>query len=112
MNKVYFFLFVFSVLFSKNLVFCEENSQKTILVVGGAGFVCSHVNEQLYRVGYSTVVLDNLSKGNSKTVQHGIFVKGDINDDVVLDRIFSTYKIDAVMHFAAFTDVGESVLDP
>src|ERR1700722_18688249 len=92
--------------------FCMPLSGQTILVTGGAGFIGSHVNEMLYRHGYKTIVLDNLSQGHAKAVLHGIFIKGEIDDENLLDSIFRTYSIDAVMHFAAAIDVGESMLDP
>ena len=85
---------------------------KCVLVTGGAGFIGSVVNEKLHQHGYDTIVLDNLSRGNQDTVRHGIFIKGDIADKALLDHIFNTYSIDAVMHFAAFLDVGESMTDP
>lgn len=90
----------------------EATPQKWVLVVGGAGFIGSHVNELLYRHGYQTVVLDNLSKGNREAIHHGIFIEGDIADADLLSKIFETYPIDAVMHFAAFLEVGESVVEP
>lgn len=83
-----------------------------ILVTGGAGFIGSHVNEMLFEAGYETVVFDNLSKGNQKAVLHGTFVQGDLSDEKALDELFQKNKFDAVMHFAASTDVGESVSDP
>lgn len=86
--------------------------KKLILVTGGAGFIGSHVNEMLYDAGYESVVFDNLSKGNANAILHGTFVKGDLADVKALDEIFKKYPFDAVMHFAAFTDVGESVTDP
>ncbi|WP_068470048.1 UDP-glucose 4-epimerase GalE [Candidatus Protochlamydia phocaeensis] len=84
----------------------------TILIAGGAGFIGSHVNKMLHRAGYQTIVLDNLSRGNAKTVCYGTFVQGDIGDAAFLDKLFADYSIDAVMHFAAFINVGESVQDP
>lgn len=86
--------------------------QKIILVVGGAGYIGSHVNKMLNQAGYKTVVLDNLSKGDSRSVIKGTFVQGDMGKEEDLDKIFTTYPIDAVFHFAAFTDVGESVEHP
>lgn len=83
-----------------------------ILVVGGAGFIGSHINEMLYRQGYQTIILDNLSKGYRESVQHGIFIEGDVADSTLLDKIFTEYQIDAVMHFAAFKNIGESVKEP
>lgn len=83
--------------------------KKNILVVGGAGFIGSHVNKMLHQSGYNTIVFDNLSRGVRATVVTGAFVEGDMADVEALNRLFRTYKIDAVMHFAALTDVGESV---
>lgn len=80
--------------------------------MGGAGFIGSHVNEMLHRQGYSTVVLDNLSRGHRANVIHGTLIEGDAADSELLDQIFATYPIMAVMHFAAFKDVGESVAVP
>ncbi len=85
---------------------------KTVLIVGGAGFIGSMVNKTLNEAGYRTVVLDNLSTGNRKAVTRGTFVEGDIGDPIVLKKIFKEHAVDAVMHFAALIDVGESVKDP
>lgn len=87
-------------------------NKKTILVVGGAGYIGSHVNKMLNRAGYNTIILDNLSRGNAKAIMQGTFVEGDMADESLLDRIFNQYPIEAVMHFAAFTDVGESMVEP
>lgn len=87
-------------------------SQKTVLVVGGAGFIGSHVNLMLNSAGYNTIVFDNLSRGNPSAVIHGTLIKGDISNPAELDAVFKKYKIDAVMHFAAYTDVGESCEQP
>ena len=86
--------------------------KKVILVVGGAGFIGSYVNKMLNEAGYRTVVLDNLSRGYKEAVFDGNFIKGDLADSALLNDIFHTYSIDAVMHFAAYIDVGESVKDP
>lgn len=66
----------------------------------------------LVQANYKTIVLDNLSSGSRDTVLHGTFIEGDISDKKLLDNLFSSYTIDAVMHFAAYKDVGESVRDP
>lgn len=87
-------------------------TQKTILIAGGAGFIGSHVNKILNQAGYQTLVLDNLSSGSEKAVTRGTFIEGDLADSNRLDAIFSQNSIDAVMHFAALIDVGESVKDP
>lgn len=86
--------------------------KELILILGGAGFIGSHVNKLLNQSGYSTLVLDNLSSGSKKSVLCGTFIEGDLADKALLDRIFTQYPIRAVMHFAAFIDVGESVVDP
>lgn len=83
-----------------------------ILIVGGAGFIGSHVNKQLNRAGYETVVFDNLSRGDARAVVAGTFVKGDLGNDRDLEELFKKYRFTAVMHFAALTDVGESVANP
>ena len=85
---------------------------KTILITGGAGFIGSHVNKILQQSGYKTLVLDNLSRGNSLTLPNTHFINGDIADTYLLNLIFTTNPISAVMHFAAFIDVGESVANP
>lgn len=84
----------------------------TVLVVGGAGFIGSHVNKLLQRSGYHTVVLDNLSRGHRSAVLKGDFIEGEMSNAALLDHIFTHQPISAVMHFAAYTDVGESVAEP
>lgn len=83
-----------------------------ILVVGGAGYIGSHMCKRLAREGYTPVVLDNLGRGHREAVKWGPFVKGDAGDAVVLEKVFTAYPIAAVMHFAAFAYVGESVTHP
>jgi len=85
---------------------------KKVLVVGGAGYIGSYVNKLLNISGYETIVLDNLSKGDKRSVTRGAFIEGDLGDIALLQNIFTENQIDAVMHFAAFTNVGESVSDP
>ncbi|MDR1290084.1 MAG: UDP-glucose 4-epimerase GalE, partial [Planctomycetaceae bacterium] len=84
----------------------------SILIVGGAGYIGSHVNKYLNRAGYETVVVDNLCKGHIESVCWGEFLRGDIGDVDFMDWVFSSHRIEAVMHFAAFAYVGESVLMP
>ncbi|MDR2168664.1 MAG: UDP-glucose 4-epimerase GalE [Planctomycetaceae bacterium] len=84
----------------------------SILIVGGAGYIGSHVNKYLHRAGYDTVVVDNLCKGHIESVCCGEFFCGDIGDEAFMDRVFSSCKIEAVMHFAAYAYVGESVISP
>lgn len=83
-----------------------------ILIVGGAGYIGSHLNKEISKQGYETVVFDNLSYGHEKFVKWGNFELGDLGNINDIRSIFRKYPIDAVMHFAAFTYVGESVEDP
>lgn len=86
--------------------------EKTVLIVGGAGYIGSHVNKLLDDAGYQTIILDNLSTGNRNAIVRGTFIEGDMANSELLNEIFQTHKIDAVMHFAAFIDVGESIVQP
>ncbi|HOJ86310.1 MAG TPA: UDP-glucose 4-epimerase GalE [Elusimicrobiales bacterium] len=83
-----------------------------ILIAGGAGYIGSHVNKMISRKGYDTVVLDNLVYGHKEFVKWGKFYKCDLCDVKEMEKIFKSNKIDAVMHFSAYTYVGESVADP
>lgn len=85
---------------------------KTLLIIGGAGYIGSHINLLLNQRGYKTVVLDDLSKGHRNAVIAGTFIEGKMEDSNTLHSIFDTYTIDAVIHCAAYIDVGESMLDP
>ncbi|MBL0713270.1 MAG: UDP-glucose 4-epimerase GalE [Desulfosarcina sp.] len=83
-----------------------------ILVVGGCGYIGTHMVKALIEAGHHPIVLDNLSTGHRDLLPGGDLIEGSIEDTPLLDHIFSAHRIDAVMHFAAFTEVGESVLDP
>lgn len=83
-----------------------------ILVTGGAGYIGSHVNKELHKQGYKTVVLDNLSYGHDDFVKWGILERVDLSNIREIRRVFQDYSVEAVLHFAAFTYVGESVEDP
>lgn len=83
-----------------------------ILVVGGAGYIGSHMVKMLLEQGHSVITFDNLSSGYRDAVLGGAFVKGDLANRAKLDEVFMTYRPDAVMHFASFIQVGESVKDP
>ena len=83
-----------------------------ILVVGGAGYIGSHINKRLYQKGYETVVFDNLVYGHREAVRWGILETGDLSDTERLEEIFEKYNIDMVFHFAAYAYVGESVTEP
>ena len=84
----------------------------TILVIGGAGYIGSHTVRMLARKRYNPVVLDNLSKGHREAVGPFPFEQGDLADKALLSRVFKQYGVKAVMHFAAFIEVGESVSNP
>ncbi|MCP4691597.1 MAG: UDP-glucose 4-epimerase GalE [Desulfobacterales bacterium] len=83
-----------------------------ILVIGGAGYIGSHVCKCLSRAGHEPVVLDNLVHGHEEAVKWGPFYKGSMEDAGLLDRVFSSHRIAGVMHFAAYCYVGESVERP
>ncbi|MBQ7908369.1 MAG: UDP-glucose 4-epimerase GalE [Elusimicrobiaceae bacterium] len=85
---------------------------KNILVVGGAGYIGSHTVKMLASRGYNPVVYDNLSKGHRQAVEGLPFEEGDLGDKTRLKEVFQQYQIEAVMHFAAFIEVGESVKEP
>ena len=84
----------------------------TILVIGGAGYIGSHMVLDLLRAGYPVVTLDDLSRGHRELVPGGDFVEGDLGNPAVLQQLFSQHPIKAVMHFAAHSQVGESVQQP
>src|SRR5690242_6916347 len=84
----------------------------SILVVGGAGYVGSHALKRLLADNHEVVVFDNLSRGHRRAVQSARLVVGDLNDPSDLRSLFSAEKFDAVMHFAAYCYVGESVTKP
>ncbi|HIK18167.1 MAG TPA: UDP-glucose 4-epimerase GalE [Leptolyngbyaceae cyanobacterium M33_DOE_097] len=88
---------------------------QAILVTGGAGYIGSHGVLALQRAGYRVVVLDNLVYGHRDIVDNVLkvdFIEGDTNDRALLDKIFADYNIGAVIHFAAYAYVGESVSEP
>jgi len=92
-----------------------SSSRPTILVTGGAGYIGSHAVLTLQRAGYEVIVLDNLSRGHQQFVEKVLQVKlivGDTSDRTLLDNIFATHPIAAVMHFAAYAYVGESINHP
>lgn len=83
-----------------------------ILVTGGAGYIGSHMVKLLADAGFSVVTLDNLSTGHQSAVSAGDFVLGSVGNSKLLDNLFSRYSFDAVMHFASYTQVAESVIKP
>lgn len=87
-------------------------SSPSVLVVGGAGYIGSHMVKHLLRQGCDVVTYDNLSTGYRDAVLGGQFVLGDLADQAVLETLFSTHRFDGVLHFASFIQVGESVKEP
>ena len=85
---------------------------RAVLVTGGAGYIGSHAAKALNRAGYRVVVYDNLVAGHRAAVKFGDFVQGDITDVAAVRDALRRHEISAVMHFAAFLDVGESVREP
>lgn len=85
---------------------------QAVLVTGGAGYVGSHVCKALARAGYLPVAFDNLSRGHRPAVRWGPLVEGDTADRARLVAAIERYEVGAVLHFAAFAYIGESVTDP
>jgi UDP-glucose 4-epimerase len=83
-----------------------------ILIVDGAGYIGSHVNKELHHKGYDTLIYDNLLSGHKESIKWGKFILGDLDNLAHLRLVFQKYRIDAVMHFAAFSDVEGSMKNP
>ena len=84
----------------------------SVLVVGGAGYIGSHMCKMLVQHGYDVIVLDNLSTGFRDAVRYGHLIEGDLADRILLDQVFTENSITAVLHFAALSQVGESMREP
>ncbi|MGB3533988.1 MAG: UDP-glucose 4-epimerase GalE [Microcoleaceae cyanobacterium] len=92
-----------------------SETKATVLVTGGAGYIGSHAVKALKSSGYEVVILDNLVYGHPEIAENVLkteLIVGDTNDRALLDQLFAERKIDAVMHFAAYAYVGESVSQP
>ena len=85
---------------------------KKYLVVGGAGYIGSHMVKTLLQAGHEVVTLDDLSTGYGDAVLGGELVIGSLADELLLDSVFESNHFDAVLHFASFIQVGESVAQP
>lgn len=91
------------------------DAKPLVLVTGGAGYIGSHAVLALKQAGYDVLILDNLVYGHQDLVEQVLQVElivGDTADRTLLDQLFASHKIAAVMHFAAYAYVGESVSDP
>lgn len=90
-----------------------DNTQQTILVTGGCGYIGSHVVQRLTKAGAAVVVLDDLSTGfRDALVQGETLYQGDVSDTALLGRIFSEHRVDTILHFAGKIRSEESVTDP
>jgi len=87
-------------------------SKSRVLITGGAGYIGCHTAKELYGQGYEPIVLDNLSTGHEWAIRWGPFIKGDLRDREILDIVLKKWKPEAVIHFAAFSCVGQSMTDP
>ncbi|MCU0550112.1 MAG: GDP-mannose 4,6-dehydratase, partial [Leptolyngbya sp. Prado105] len=92
-----------------------SSEKPIVLVTGGAGYIGSHAVLALQSAGYEVVVFDNLVYGHRDIVENVLkveLIEGDTNDRALLDRVFASRAFSAVMHFAAYAYVGESVTQP
>jgi len=87
-------------------------AKPTIMLVGGAGYIGSHMVKDLLQANYNVITLDDFSTGHRDLLLGGKLIEGNLGDTSLLNRIFSDYQIDIVMHFAAYSIVGESVKSP
>ena len=94
------------------LVTSKSSAPAHILVVGGAGYIGSHMLKRLAQAGCQLTTLDDLSGGHADAVRWGALVEGHLGDAALLERLFSRHRFSAVMHFASFIEVGASVSQP
>jgi len=87
-------------------------NKKYTLIVGGAGYIGSHTAKLLYKYNLNIIIFDNLSTGYKKLVKYGKLHIGDLSNKQDIINVFEKYKIDTVIHFAAYAYVGESVKNP
>jgi len=86
--------------------------EKAILVTGGAGYIGSHTAKALSQAGYLPITFDNLVYGHEWAVRWGPLIEADLADPTTLQRVFRDYKVEGVIHFAAYAYVGESMAHP
>jgi UDP-glucose 4-epimerase len=96
----------------KDVAFSSLRSRYKILVIGGCGYIGSHMVKCLVEAGHEVVVLDDLSTGYRDSLLGGNLVVGNCGDRVLLEQLFTAHRFDGVLHFASFIEVGESVLEP
>lgn len=87
-------------------------TRRTLLVVGGCGYIGSHMVKCCLEAGHEVVVLDDLSAGHADSLLGGVLVQGDCGDRAALDALLGSRRFDGVLHFASLIQVGESVSDP
>jgi UDP-glucose 4-epimerase len=87
-------------------------AKHTIMVVGGAGYIGSHMVKDLLQANCKVITLDDFSTGHRDLLLGGKLIEGNLGDTALLNRIFSDHRIEVVMHFAAYSIVGESVKSP
>jgi len=90
----------------------KKMANSNIFIVGGAGYIGSHMVKMAEKNGYNVITLDNLSTGHRESVKYGVFEYCDIHDSIKLGELFKKYAPIAVMHFSAFSIVSESVRNP
>lgn len=83
-----------------------------VLVAGGAGYIGSHAVRALLDAGHTPIVLDSLENGHAEAVPDAELIHGNVMDHELVSRVCRQFSIDAVMHFAAYIEVGESMADP
>lgn len=83
-----------------------------ILVTGGAGYIGSHTVKLLSRAGFEPIIFDNLSSGHRQLITSGTFIQADLRQREKIDEVFSSHRVEAVIHFASLIQVGESYENP
>jgi UDP-arabinose 4-epimerase len=87
-------------------------SRTSILVTGGAGYIGSHACKALFRAGYNPISFDNLIYGHERAVKWGELIRGDLTNPECIQAVIRNYRPEAILHFAAYAYVGESVIEP
>jgi UDP-glucose 4-epimerase len=95
-------------------LYVRRSTEMNVLVAGGAGYIGSHTVKRLKEAGHNPVIYDNVSRGHKQVVDvlRVPAIIADLNDKATLTKALRDYKIETVMHFAAYAYVGESVSEP